>query len=272
MDGHLSLCLREKDCKTYLANSLFRLPLQIIRPFYLDDSGCATLFIINPCGGLVGGDALRMHVDLEERAHLLLTTQSATKVYKTLGHPASQKMVFNLKEGAVLEFLPDHVIPFAGSSFVQEIEINMEKKSVAIIVDSFASGRTARGERFQFLKYQNKIEARYIGRTFLLERMLITKNSADLSDVGIMEGNDYLASFYILTDSVSSHEGLVDMINSELEKFEDLTGSVSFLSEKGLLIRILSKTAFSLNDAILKTWALVHQEILGQKAPSLRKY
>jgi len=213
-----------------------------------------------------------MQVDLEERAHLLLTTQSATKVYKTLGHPAIQKMIFTLKEGAILEFLPDHVIPFAGSSFVQKTQVDIGKGSVAIIVDSFASGRKARGEGFQFLKYQNEIEARYLGQTFLIERTLITQNSAPLSEIGIMEGNDYLASFYILTDSVSAYEGLIDMINTELEKFDNLTGSVCSLSANGLLLRMLSKTAFNLHDAILKVWALVHQEILGQKAPSLRKY
>lgn len=272
MDGSLSLCLKEKDSKTYLSSSFFRPPLQITRPFYLDESGCATLFIINPCGGLVGGDSLQMQVELEERAHLLLTTQSATKVYRTLGPPAVQRMVFRLKEGATLEFLPDHVIPFAGSSFVQEIEIQMEKGSVALIVDSFASGRKARGEGFQFQKYQNKIEARHLGKTFLFERVLITRHHASLSEIGVMEGNDYLTSFYILTDRLGPDDGLVERIASALERFENLTGSVTSLSERGLIVRILAKTVFDLNDAILQVWALVREELLGEKALSLRKY
>ena len=54
-----------------------------MRPNYLDNTGQVCYFLINPGGGYVDGDTYRMEITVEEEAELLLTTQSATKVYRT---------------------------------------------------------------------------------------------------------------------------------------------------------------------------------------------
>src|SRR5207253_6838753 len=71
--------------------------------------------VLNPTGGLVGGDRLAIDVTIGPAAHGCLTTPSATKVYRTAGAAAEQRVHIRLGAGAILEWVPDHTIPFARS-------------------------------------------------------------------------------------------------------------------------------------------------------------
>src|SRR5207249_543010 len=91
------------------------LPLQVLAPLALDDAA-AIVSILNPTGGLVGGDRLVVDVAVGAGAHACLTTPSATKVYRTAVGPAEQAVRLTLAPGARLEWVPDHTIPFARAS------------------------------------------------------------------------------------------------------------------------------------------------------------
>ena len=57
----------------------------------LDDSGVATVMLLNPTGGVVGGDVLETSVVLGPRCRVCLTTPAATRVYRSAGAPAVQR-------------------------------------------------------------------------------------------------------------------------------------------------------------------------------------
>ena len=56
-DGALSLRFERRGAATVLARSRFTLPLQVLSPLVLDHAA-AVVSILNPTGGLVGGDRL----------------------------------------------------------------------------------------------------------------------------------------------------------------------------------------------------------------------
>src|SRR2546428_470617 len=87
----------------------FQVPLQVLRPLYLDDVGTAYVYLVSPCGGVVGGDRYDMTVVLEAGAQACLTTPSATKLYATPGAPAQQRLDITLQARAVLEYLPEQI-------------------------------------------------------------------------------------------------------------------------------------------------------------------
>src|SRR5690625_6558088 len=58
------------------------------------------------------GDTYSMTVSLDEGAELMLTTQSSTKVYKTLHSHAYQETTFYLKKYSYLEYLQDALIVY----------------------------------------------------------------------------------------------------------------------------------------------------------------
>src|SRR5713226_5007199 len=84
-EGVLHLVLRRAGQRTVLQECYFQVPLQVLRPLYLDEVGTAYVYLVSPCGGVVGGDAYSLTVVVEEGARACLTTPSATKLYATSG-------------------------------------------------------------------------------------------------------------------------------------------------------------------------------------------
>ena len=62
-----------------------------------------------------------LDVEVGAGADLLLTTQSATKVYRTPGSFAEQRMSVRLGEGARLELMPDQLIAYREASYRQNL-------------------------------------------------------------------------------------------------------------------------------------------------------
>src|SRR5207245_635300 len=81
--------------------------------------------ILNPTGGLVGGDRLDVTIDVGPGAHACLTTPSATKVYRTTGAMAEQHVSIVVDAGAMCEWIPDHTIPFPGSRLRQTLDARL---------------------------------------------------------------------------------------------------------------------------------------------------
>src|ERR1700722_1771944 len=145
-DGFLRLRFASSGDRTILAQSRFSLPLQVLTPLTLAD-GSSYLMLLNPTGGVLGGDRLQTEIVQEAGTHICLTTPSATRIYRTEEKPAILETTIHLEEGATLEYFPDHVIPHAGSSLRQSLRVEMARGSRMIFVDSLASGRVAHGER-----------------------------------------------------------------------------------------------------------------------------
>ena len=55
-DGFLGLAFERRAGRTVLTGRRFTLPLQALEPVDLDGTGAATLLLLNPTGGLLGGE------------------------------------------------------------------------------------------------------------------------------------------------------------------------------------------------------------------------
>src|ERR1700675_4171548 len=123
-DGFLRLRFARSGASTILAQSRFSLPLQALTPLTLTD-GASYLMLLNPTGGVLGGDRLITEIVQEAGTHVCLTTPSAARIYRTEEKPAILETVIHLEEGATLEYFPDHVIPHVCSALRQSLRIEM---------------------------------------------------------------------------------------------------------------------------------------------------
>src|ERR1700730_8062493 len=171
-DGFLRLRFARSRATTILAQSRFSLPLQALTPLTLAD-GASYLMLLNPPGGVFGGDHLITDIVQEAETHVCLTTPSATRIYRTAKEPAILETVLHLGEGATLEYFRAAACPHLGSALRQSLRVEMARGSRAILLDSMASGRVAHGERWSFKEMDSRTEVYACGRPAYINRTRI---------------------------------------------------------------------------------------------------
>ena len=270
-DGYLRLRFARSGERTILAQSRFSLPLQALAPLALEDGSCY-LMLLNPTGGVLGGDHLVTEIELEPGTHVCLSTPSATRVYRTEGKPAILETAIRIGEEAALEYFPDHVIPHAGSALRQSLRLEMARGSRAIVVDSLASGRRAHGERWKFRELDSRTEVRLSGRPVYLNRTKIVPDELRPDELGVMEDFDYMTCVSAFADEFTQWTEVCDALNAELEQTSEIRGGASLLARGGCVARFLARSAPDMTRMNKKLWDCVRQRLLGLSAFEDRKY
>ncbi len=166
----------------------------IVRPFALP---CGTLsaFIVNPTGGVLGGDHAEIRVSVGPGARVLLLTQSATRIQPSPhGSEAVQDLRFTVAAGGRLEYYPERSIPFAGSRFLQTVRAELEAGAEFGMTETLAVGRVAMGERLRFERYRSNVEVWRAGRRIHLDRVDIQPRTQHLDAPGLLGVRAYSAS------------------------------------------------------------------------------
>jgi urease accessory protein len=95
----------------------------------------ATLYLQSSSGGLYGDDLLRLDVIAGAGTAAHLTTQASTVVHHARGGSSSLVVTLELKTGALLEYMPDPTILFAGAALASRIEVQMAQDAVLMLSD-----------------------------------------------------------------------------------------------------------------------------------------
>ncbi len=230
------------------------------------------MLLLNPTGGVLGGDRLLTRIVLERDAHVCLSTPSATRVYRTPGAPSVQETWIEMAEGATLEYVPDHVIPHAGSRFRQHLRLDMESGGRAILFDAIAAGRLAHDERWKLAELDSAMEIFVRGKRVYLNRTRVQPSLLAPERFGVMEEFGYLASFVLIADGFDSWPELLALLNETLVAAPRVYGGASLLASAGCVVRFLAKSAVDLTDAAGAFWAAARGALLGLPPAELRKY
>ncbi|BDP44268.1 urease accessory protein UreD (plasmid) [Deinococcus aetherius] len=191
--GVLHLHFGVRAGRTVLLRDLQKAPLMIVRPFELP---CGTLmvFIVNPMGGVLGGDHSEVRVRVEGGARALVLTQSATRVQPSPDRAAAtQDVTLEVAPGGRLEFYPERTIPFAGSAFRQTVLAELGEGAELGLTETLAGGRVRSGESLAFHEYASRMEVRRGGRRVYLDALRLCPGEHTRSP-GVWGGGDYLAS------------------------------------------------------------------------------
>ena len=249
-----------------LAGCRFTLPLQVLTPLAL--GGDATVVsMLNPTGAVLGGDRLRVDAHVGPDAHAVLTTPSATKVYRADGVPAEQDVRLVVDKGGALEWVPDHTIPYAASAYRQRLHARLAPGARLIVVDAFAAGRVARGERWRFRHLESALTVVDEQGWVLHDRFVLTGEG--WSGLGYTEGLPYFATVVVIADEV---DDVVNAARAALARACGARSAVARLPRRGILVRCLAADAPALECAVRALWAAVRQVGVGADAVELRKY
>jgi len=272
--GALSYEFERAGPRTILTRSSCTSPWHHFPPSYLDDSGCAYTWLVNPSGGLVGGDHVSVEAQLHAGTHVLMTSPSANRVYRSLSAQVLQEIRLLVGPEARLEWLPEVTIPFAGSRIRQSIQVDLAPGATAVVWDAIASGRVAMRERWAFTAFENEICIRTALGGSVVERYRLVPGRLHQS-VGLVESWDYVASLFVIGDAVAPDvwKRLDEALAAILEQRPGLVlGGVSTPAAPGLAVKFVARSAPDIIEMQEAIWAAVRKELWDLLVPDLRKY
>jgi urease accessory protein len=273
-DGLLALRFAtDRAGRTYLAGHRQRFPLRTTVPLYLDeaDPGMAFVYVQNPTGGVFAGDHLTEDIIGEVGAHVHMTTQSATKLYRMEGGAAVQELSFRLQPEAYVEHMPDPFIPQAGSRFEQRLTVEMAERAAFVAGETVAPGRLASGERFAYDRLLLRTEVRGGDRELFVDTLLLEPARRTPSCRGLLGRYDYVASLLAVAPGRDA-EALAAHLDGDLARLPDVLAAAGTLPcGAGAFARILAHSAVTAQRALAAAWRVARRELLGCPLPPRRK-
>ncbi len=184
-------------------------------------------------GGLVGGDEIRMTVEVAAGARALLTTQASTKVYRSL-RPAGQMISAAVDAGGLLAVVPDPIVCFASADFTQTQTYDLRGDASLVVVDWMTSGRHQAGERWAFSRYESRLTISREARPVFHDAFVL---EPDLDSIVERMGRfEVLLTAVLMGPLVGDAASLIlhEASQSSIIKDADLIASASRLGGSGL--------------------------------------
>jgi len=275
--GRLELGVSLRHGRSVASHQFHQGALRVLRPHYLDDSGQVCYVVVNPGGAYLGADLFLIDVEVGDGADLLLTTQSATKVYRTPGSFAEQRMAVRLGEGARLELMPDQLIAYREASYRQRTSVTLWPSSSLVMAEVVTPGWSPDGAAFRYeevrLRNDIRVETDSGGQLLALDNLLIRPPLHDVAGLGIMEGYSHLGSLVVVDARVDQE--LADELHGLTAGFDALTGislTRPVAGVTGLVLRSLSHSTDELNRLLRSCTDLLRGRWYGQGPLDLRKH
>ncbi|WP_427116525.1 urease accessory protein UreD [Pseudarthrobacter scleromae] len=275
--GELQLVISERRGRSVASHQYHRGALRVLRPHYLDDSGQVCYVVVNPGGAYLGADLFLLDVEVGDSASLLLTTQSATKVYRTPGSYAEQRMAVRLGEGARLELMPDQLIAYREASYRQHTHITVRPSSSLVMAEVVTPGWSPDGAAFRYEEVRLRTSIRVEGpdgtRLLALDNLLIRPPAGDVTGLGFMEGFSHVGSLLVVDPRVD--QALADDLHALAQDHDARTGislTRTASGTTGLVLRALSNSTGELNNLLAACTSLLRKRWHGQEPLNLRKH
>ena len=245
---------------TILADSCQEPPLKVVRAFTLED-GSALAHLHNVSGGLLGGDRLALSIRVGAGASVQVTTTGATRVYRPREEARSVTQVNDISvgENALLEYVPDAIIPFAGARYSQRTTIHLASGAGLFWWEILAPGREARGEIFEYACVEMKTDLLALGRPIAAERVRLEPRSRNISDLARLGPYRYWVTFYVCRVGLKANAWLaaeqrLREVAAGLTRSGEMLFGVSALVAHGLVIRCLARRGRGVLNALHPLW------------------
>ena len=221
--------------------------------------GANLAYLINTAGGLAGGDQFFYEFNLAKSTALTVTSQSAERVYRTLGPVAKIESAIHLGTNARFNWLPHETILFDGASLDRQIDVDMAEKSRFLGLETTIFGREASGETINSIYFREAWNIKYGGK--LIHSDIIKLDGTLPSSKATLGDNRVFATIILIDPSA----------NIDLEKLREKIGPYGGVSAWNgkLVARFLAKDGMIFKKAIVsalsvlasptelpKTWAL----------------
>jgi urease accessory protein len=249
-----------------------RVPYQWQGFGFQDYDDQAFVLLHNSGGGFVEGDAAEVHVVADPGTCSLFTTTGAARFYKCEAAETSHDLVsFSVGEDALLEYLPDEVIPFARSHVDRVTRFALHESSRLFASDVISAGwvRYGTGEIFAFASMRSQFEMRIGGRLVVLDRLL-ARGPEDTAALPLLWGGRmHLAT--VAAHAPRLPASLAERLQERCETLGSHCEAGATMVNGVIVARALAEEVWQAHEAVYAIWETLRPEIAGKAARRIRK-
>lgn len=261
-DGAACMTFKSRAGRTELADLYQSDPCRVLFPG--PDPGEPFLAVLlTTSGGLAGGDRVEIDIDAGADTVSVVSSQSAEKVYRSLGASTVIRAKLAAAAGAWLEWLPHETILFDRARLDRRIELHLAPGACVLAGELIVLGRTARGESFDSGLLHEAWRVLRGGKLAWADVMRLDGDIPELlAHPAGFAGNFAQATVVFAADDAPAH---VDAARVALESCAS-TAAVTVVN--GLLIaRFLARDAQLLRREVGLLWLALRRAGGGPTAP-----
>ncbi|HBB35346.1 MAG TPA: urease accessory protein [Cyanobacteria bacterium UBA8803] len=260
--GSLELVYAHNHGVTQLIRNQARSPLKVQRPFYPEGQGICHTVVLHTAGGIVGGDRNSQTIHLQANARALITTATASKVYRSNGHLAQQTLEIQVDSGAWLEWLPQETIVFNGAVYQQDLRVELAPGASWLGWEISRFGRTKRGETFLQGEWRSHAQIWQQGRPLWIDRQWLSGGEEILNSPHGLAGQPLVATLIWIGQPVSP--AIVEQARM-LWKTKERIGEagVTQTQGEGLLCRYRGSSTAEVRSWFTEVWQLLRLSFSG---------
>lgn len=203
------------------------------------------VIMINSSGGFTGGDEFTVEGVAGAGSSLMMTTQSAERVYRSQSGTAHTLNRLTVEPGARLCWLPQELILYDGGALERELHVDVAPASEALIAETILFGRVAMGETVETLSFRDTVSIRRAGKPIWNDRMQMKgRTSERLGRPAMTKGHLAMASVIYVGECA---EHFCQLIRPLLPD----TGGASLPQDGILNLRILSEDGYQLRQTLV---------------------
>lgn len=274
--GTLQLSVARRGGRTQPAHTHSQGVLRLLKPLYLDDSGQVSYFVVNP-GGAYFGESCHFDVEVQPGASLLLSSQGATRIYRTPRRPAVQEADFVVGAGGRFEYVPDQTIAYRDADYRQHTRLTVAPDATAFIGEIVTPGWDPDGKPFTYTGMRLRLDVRSADGGLVCcdnVRIIPERIGPAIVGLGYLEGASHMGSAVVIGPQVAASD--------YVERVRELVAG-SGLSRVGLttgrrhgvdwlMVRGLASSTEALSQLLLDVNEHDRGVVTGQQRLDLRRY
>lgn len=251
-------------------------PLSVQKAFYPEGRDCAHIYLLHPPAGIVSGDELRIHIQVNPQAHSLITTPGANRFYRaredlSIGDSKQvQHCELFLAEQAKCENFPLETIVYEGADGFNTVDIHLKNNSAYLGWDITCLGLPRSDQLFKNGRYTQLNRVYCDGTLMYHDRIAIKPTNNIHQHIAGLNNHSVFATFlaYAPQEQINSddHKVLIEQLREHVIKVK-AEHKVSISQIRSLLvIRYLGQHAEECKALFVQLWQMIRPLYLDKEA------
>jgi urease accessory protein len=271
--AHLSLAFAARAAGSFMTERRHSGPLRVQKPLYPEGAQICHAVIVHPPGGIAGGDALTINVEVGAASHAVLATPGATKWYKSNQRSARQSVTLRVHDNAHLDWLPQNNIVFDEASAELDLTLVIAASASAIGWEATQLGRQAAGERWSAGRLHATTRLmRPDGTLLWTERAILTADDPLRDAPQGLGGWPVFGTLWAIgpARAPQADAALDEQLAALLGFDANLRGGITRLPGGVLMIRAVARHMQALQALLAQCWSVLRPALHGVPAQPLR--